>query len=462
MAINEVSITMHGIATTARHALTLSAAIVLCACNRGEKSTPASAGSTAAATVASCTGDNGGLTVPDGFCATIFADSLGHVRHIAVAGNGDVYANTWSGSYYSDGHTPGVPFLVALRDTNRDGRADVIARFGDSVANGGAGGTGIAVYHGTVFAEAKDRIVRFAMDSGWIPKGAPTTVVSGLPLTGDHPMHPFAIDSAGNLFVDLGSRSNSCQAKNRTLDSPGIKPCTELETRGGIWRYDANKANQRFSSAERYATGIRNAVGIAIDPRGQLYSTQHGRDQLRENWPTLYTAQQGADLPAEELLKIQKGSDFGWPTCYFDSTQKKLVLAPEYGGDGGKKVGVCASKVEPAAYFPAHWAPDALVFYSGSQFPQKYKEGAFIAFHGSWNRAPLPQEGYRVVFVPFAGGSPNGAWETFANGFAGAAQPQPTTAKHRPAGLAVAPDGSLYIGDDVGGRIWRVTYKGSK
>jgi glucose/arabinose dehydrogenase len=186
----------------------------------------------------------------------------------------------------------------------------------------------------------------------------------------------------------------------------------------------------------------------------------HGRDQLAENWAGLYTPRQGADLPAEELLKIQKGGDYGWPTCYFDSTQKKLVLAPEYGGDGGKAIGDCGKKIAPAAYFPAHWAPDALVFYNGAQFPPQYKGGAFIAFHGSWNRAPEPQEGYRVVFVPFSGGSAKNDYETFANDFAGSPQPQPTTAKFRPAGLAVAPDGSLYISDDVHGRIWHVTYKG--
>ena len=447
-----------------RDALALAAAMSIVACTSREKPTPAhGADSTAAvASAASCPGDNGGLTLPTGFCATVFADSLGHVRHLVVAANGDVYVNTWSGSYYPEGHTPSAPFLVALRDTNRDGRADVVARFGDSLASGGAGGTGIALYHGALYAEAKDRIVRFAMDSGFAPKGAPVTVVNGLPLTGDHPMHPFVIDSAGDLFMDVGTKTNSCQVKNRTLESPGISPCTELETRGGIWRYDANKTNQRYSPAERYATGIRNAVGIALDPPGQLYSTQHGRDQLADNWPKRYTPQQGADLPAEELMKIQKGGDYGWPMCYFDSTQKKLVLAPEYGGDGGgggAKVGVCANKIEPVAYFPAHWAPNALVFYGVSQFPERYHGGAFIAFHGSWNRAPMPQEGYRVVFVPFSGGAPHGAWETFANGFAGQSQPQPTTAKHRPSGLAVAPDGSLYIGDDVGGRIWRVTYR---
>lgn len=454
---------MHGSGMKLARISMLGAAMLAGACSRSSDKPPA-ADSGAKGAVASstpCAGDNGGLTLPPNFCATIFADSLGHVRHLVVASNGDVYANTWSGKYYAEGTTPPHPFLVALRDSNHDGRADVIRRFGDSLANGGAGGTGIALYHGGLYAESKDKVVRYPMDSAFTPARAPTTILSGLPLTGDHPMHPFAIDSSGQLFIDLGSASNSCQLKNRTLKSPGHNPCTELETRGGIWSYDANKTGQQFSPAGRYATGIRNAVGIAFDPSGQLYSTQHGRDQLRENWPALYTPQQGADLPAEELLKIQKGGDYGWPECYFDSTQKKLVLAPEYGGDGGKAVGVCDKKIPPAAYFPAHWAPDALVFYNGSQFPSQYKGGAFIAFHGSWNRAPEPQGGYRVVFVPFSDGSAKGGYETFANGFAGVPNPQPTTAKYRPAGLAVAPDGSLYIADDMNGRIWRVTYSSS-
>ena len=452
---------MHPYTTGFARTLAVGAAMIAGACANGDK--PAAADSTAKGAVAAaamCTGDNGGLTLPAGFCATVFADSLGHVRHLVVASNGDVYANSWSGKYYPDGSTPASPFLIALRDTNHDGRADVISHFGDSLANGGAGGTGIALFKGALFAESKDKIVRYAMDSGFTPKGASSTVVSGLPLSGDHPMHPFVIDSAGQLFMDVGTKTNSCQAKNRTLKSPGINPCIELETRGGIWSYDANKTGQLFSPAGRYATGIRNAVGIAFDASGQLYATQHGRDQLGDNWAGLYTPQQGADLPAEELLKIVKGGDYGWPRCYFDSTQKKLVLAPEYGGDGGKAIGDCDKKIEPVKYFPAHWAPDALVFYNGSQFPAAYQGGAFIAFHGSWNRAPEPQEGYRVVFVPFSGGAPKGDYETFANNFAGSPSPQPTTAKYRPSGLAVAPDGSLYVSDDVHGRIWHVTYKG--
>ena len=219
---------------------------------------------------------------------------------------------------------------------------------------------------------------------------------------------------------------------------------------------------QRFSSAGRYATGIRNAVGIAFDPSGQLYSTQHGRDQLYDNWPKLYTATQGQNLPAEELLRIEQGADYGWPYCYFDNQQAKLVLAPEYGGDGGKAVGECSSKKPPEAYFGAHWAPDGLMFYNGSMFPAHYKGGAFIAFHGSWNRAPGPQEGYFVAFVPFSGGKPAdpSKSEVFADGFAGANK-QPDAAAHRPTGLAQAPDGGIYITDDKGGRIWKVVYRGT-
>ena len=410
-----------------------------------------------------CPPDNAGLTLPDGFCATVFADNLGHPRHITVAPNGVVYVNTWSGRYYGNDQPPAGGFLVALRDTTGDGRADLIVRFGDSVQSGGAGGTGIALYRGALYAEANDKVLRYALPAGAMaPSGAPPdTIVQGLPLSGDHPMHPFAIDSAGGLYMDLGSASNACQLKNRTLRSPGYRPCTELETRGGIWRYDANRIGQRFSPAERYATGIRNAVGIAVAATGSgVYSTQHGRDQLAENWPSLYQPQQGANLPAEELLRIERGADYGWPECYFDDAQGKLVLAPEYGGNGGKSVGPCATKRAPVAAFPAHWAPDALVFYNGTTFPTRYRGGAFIAFHGSWNRAPFPQGGYNVVFVPFANGRPAGGYEIFADGFAGAVK-QPGQAAHRPTGLAVGPDGTLYITDDAHGRIWRVTYTGA-
>jgi glucose/arabinose dehydrogenase/mono/diheme cytochrome c family protein len=461
---------MHSTRSDLSRMLVLSAGVLLAGCQpRGDKAAsaagtprPDSMQASAPASAPSCASDNGGLTLPAGFCATVFADSIGHARHMTVAPDGTVYVNTWSGEYYGKDKPHAGGFLVALRDTTGDGRADAIVRFGDSVQSGGHGGTGIALYHGALYAESNDKILRYTVQPGSLAsKATPEVIVDGLPLTGDHPMHPFAMDSSGGMYVDLGSASNACQLKNRIALSPGHDPCTELETRGGIWRYDANQAGQHFSPKERYASGIRNAVGIAVDASGQgIYSTQHGRDQLSENWPKLYTPVQGQNFPSEELLRIEKDADFGWPQCYFDSAQVKLVLAPEYGGDGGKALGQCATKSAPAAYFPAHWAPDALLFYNGSLFPAAYRGGAFIAFHGSWNRSPGPQGGYNVAYVPFAGGKPTGQYEIFADGFAGDKK-EPGKAAHRPAGLAVGPDGALYISDDVHGRIWRVVYGGS-
>jgi len=408
-----------------------------------------------------CAHDSGGITLPPGFCATIFADNIGHARHLVVAPDGVVYVNTWSGRYYGNDKPPAGGFLVALQDTKGDGLANVNIRFGESVASGGAGGTGIALYNGALFAEVNDRIVRYALPEGVIaPAAPPDVIVSGLPLTGDHPMHPFAIDAQGGLYVDLGSATNSCQVQNRIANSPGRSPCVELETRAGIWRYDANRMGQRFSSAERFSTGIRNGEGFAFDSTGgRIYVTQHGRDQLAENWSKFFKPEQGANLPAEELLRLERGADYGWPECYYDDVQQKLVLAPEYGGDGGKAVGPCAQKRVPVAAFPAHWAPNDLLLYEGTQFPSAYRGGAFIAFHGSWNRAPFPQQGYNVVFQPLADGKPSGPYVVFADGFAGAVK-EPGQAAHRPSGLAVGPDGALYISDDVHGRIWRVVFRG--
>jgi glucose/arabinose dehydrogenase/mono/diheme cytochrome c family protein len=408
-----------------------------------------------------CSGNNGGITLPPGFCATVFADNIGHARHLVVAPNGVVYVNTWSGRYYGNDAPPPGGFLIALQDTRGDGHADVNIRFGDSFAQGSHGGTGIALYNGALYAEVNERIVRYALRAGtMVPTGAPQVVVSGLPLTGDHPMHPFVIDGQGNLYGDLGSATNSCQVQNRTLNSPGINPCTELETRAGTWRYDANGIAQRFSPAERFVTGVRNGEGFAFDAVGRIYATMHGRDQLSENWPKFYRPEQGPHEPAEELLILQQGADYGWPECYFDREQQKLVLAPEYGGDGGEAVGPCAQKRAPIASFPAHWAPNDLALYEGRQFPNAYRGGAFIAFHGSWNRAPYPQGGYNVVFQPLRDGKADGNFVVFADGFAGAVK-EPGQAAHRPCGLAVGPDGALYISDDARGRIWRVTFHGN-
>jgi glucose/arabinose dehydrogenase len=417
----------------------------------------ASAGAAAAASRPACAPDNDGLRLPAGFCATVFVDSLGAPRHLAVAPNGDVFvalqaARRRTANESGQGGKVGV---LALRDTDGDGRADVRERFGE------AGGTGIAVAPGWVYVDEGTEIVRYPVAGGrLVPSGAKQVVLSGLPMTG-HNAHNLLLDGRGALFVNIGSATNSCQQADRQSGSPGDDPCAELTTRAGVWRYDANRTGQRFSPAERWFTGNRNAMGLAFDPRdGALYATQHGRDQLFQNWGQRFTTEQSAELPAEELQRVTRGADFGWPYCYYDQRQQKRVLAPEYGGDG-REVGRCAGRPAPVAAFPGHWAPMSLLFYTGRQFPARYRDGAFIAFHGSWNRAPLPQAGYRVSFVPFAAGQAAGTPETFVDGFAGTAElRQPGQARHRPAGLAAAPDGGMYVTDDAGGRIWKIVYVG--
>lgn len=417
---------------------------------------PATAAETGAA---ACPGDNAGLSLPPGFCATVFAEDVGHARQMTVGPDGTLYVNTWSGGYYSDDKPRAGGFLTALRDSNGDGIADYTQRFGPGLAQGSHGGTGIALRDDWLYVEINDSIVRYRMAPGQpIPTAEAETIVSGLPTTGEHPMHQFVIDKAGALFVNVGSATNACEIKMNIPSPKVLDPCTETRTRAGIWKFDADKTGQTFSAAARYATGIRNIGGMRIDEAGRLYVTQHGRDALSQNWAKLYRPDQGPELPAEELIEVKARRDYGWPTCYYDGFQKKMVLAPEYGGDGGRKVGICAGKEPPVAHFPAHWAPNDLLLYRGAMFPAAWRDGVFIAFHGSWNRAPQPQAGFRIVFQPMAGGKASGDFLTFADGFPGKARPGHDA--YRPSGLATATDGALYVSDDNRGRIYRITYRG--
>jgi glucose/arabinose dehydrogenase len=435
-------------------------AAMLVACSGRERPIPRTSDTASTKAVASDARASGTLTLPSGFSATVFADSLGGARHVVTAANGDVYVNTWRSRYDSTRGAPPGGFLVALRDTNHDGRADILRRFGATSESGSHGGTGIALQGDALYVEQDSSIVRYRLAGGeLVPTGKPEVIVTGLPVRGGHTMHSIAVDGRENLFVNMGSATNACQAKDRSPGSRGLDPCRELERRAGIWRFSALRTGQRVTSSARFATGIRNADGLAIGPHdGRLYATQHGRDQLAENWPKLFDWKQSAELPAEELLLVEQGGDYGWPYCYYDQAQSKLVLAPEYGGDG-KQVGRCAKKRGPIAAYPAHWAPLALAFDSASGLPAPYGGAAFIAFHGSWNRAPEPQGGYNVIVQPFAGGKPSGDYQVFADGFAGARK-EPGLAEHRPAGIAVGRDGSIYITDDQRGRLWRVSHQG--
>ena len=405
----------------------------------------------APAAAAPCAPDNGGLKLSDGFCATIFAENLGPTRHIAFGPDGTLYANTRSNPR-RPGNTPEGGMLAALKDTNGDGKADSVQRFGDHGDK--EGGTGLAVFDGHVYAEAKGAVVRWKLD-GAKPTGAAQTIVDKLPMIGGHTMHSIAIAADGSLYVNSGSASNACQREDRKLHSPGQDPCAELETRAGIWRYDARKMGQSFGPRERFATGLRNTVAMTVGPDNQLYAVIHGRDQLHQNWPEKFDERQGSELPSEVTVHVERGKNYGWPYCYFDQEQKKYVLAPEYGGDG-KKTDRCAETPMPIYGFPGHWAPNGIVLTSGANaraLPDRYRQGAFIAFHGSWNRDK--QQGYFVVFLPMsADGRATDEPEVVADNFTGGVKAP--NAPHRPCGIALGPDGALYVSDDVGGRIWRI------
>jgi len=399
-----------------------------------------------------CDPQNGGLTLPAGFCAVVVVKDVGFPRQMVVRANGDLYVAL-------DNSPSGVPGgILALRDTDGNGSADVRQTFGPT------GGNGIALRNDQLFFAPDDRVLRYDFSGNeLVPSTGPVTTVSGLPSSGDHHRKSVVVDASNGLLVNIGSATNSCQILNRTDFSPGINPCPELATRAGIWRFNASATNQTQGDGMRFATELRNMNALAINPIDQaLYGVQNGRDQLWDNWPTLYTQQDDALLPAEELFRIERGKRYGWPYCYYDGAKKLKLLNPEYGGNGSK-VGRCESRQLPIDVYPAHWAPLSLLFYTGSQFPSQYAGGAFIAFHGSRFDPTLQPAGagYVVAFVPWANGKPSGPYQIFADNFA-AGTSTPTGARHRAIGLAQGPDGSLYVSDDKGGWIWRIVYVGSQ
>lgn len=399
-----------------------------------------------------CGSDNAGITLPPGFCAVVVADSVGRARHLTVASNGDVFV-ALARERRSEGEVV-EGGVLALRDADGDGVAEQRERFGSGA------GDDVEFRGGFLYFSSNEAVVRYPWRAGSLrPAGPADTIVHDLPATGSHRTKSIAFGSDGALYVNIGSPSNSCQEQDRAAGSPGKDPCDELATRAGIWRFDADRTGQVQADGRRYATGMRNTVALTAHPEiGTLYGVIHGRDQLSANWPEYFDDAASAEKPSEELVRIEDGDDFGWPYCYHDLDLGRTVLAPEYGGDG-VETGRCDRVKQPLVAFPAHWAPDGLVFYHGSQFPERYRGGVFIAFHGSWNRAPLAQGGYNLVFVSLADGQPGGEWEVFADGFAGP-EVDPRRAEHRPVDVATGPDGSLYVSDDKGGRIYKILYHG--
>lgn len=332
-----------------------------------------------------------GLVVPAGFKIEVFASGLSGPRFMTVAPNGD---------------------LIVAQTT----RGDVIALRGPSstpvvVATGLDLPHGLAFDGSTLFIAVWDGVEKLTY-----PGGAPARVLGGIPENGDHNRRSLAIAADHSLYLGVGSSCNICD------DAPPLASVLHI-----------------VDGADKpYASGLRNASGLAFDPRGRLWAVVNQRDDIG---PTQAVTD---NLPPDELDLITSGADFGWPRCYPDPKTAKRDPNPEYPSADCKKT-------VPAAFdFQAHSAPLGLVFYGKTQFPAVYRGGAFVAFHGSWNRS-VPT-GAKVVFVHFTDGRPTGVSD-FATGWLKDGQYD-----GRPAGLAVDARGALYVSDDQGGTIYRITY----
>ncbi len=393
--------------------------------------------------------DNGGLILPPGFRALIVADNLvagrkvgkdtDQLRFLAIGRNGDLYAKTYHGG------------IIALRDNDGDGRFEEQHEFGTG------GGTGIAVRGDWLYHSTNDAVYRYPLKAGeLVPTGAPETVISGLPDGHQHDAKSFAFGGDGQLYVEVGSPSNAYGNPDRSYMPPGTPskdPTDFLQTHGGWWRFNPDKLNQTLADGYHFSTGHRHMLAISWNRAAQaFYVTQMGRDQMNIVAPEYYDALDNAERVSEVMHRLTDGANFGWPYTYWDPIKNARMMAPEFGGDNRKRAEV-GKYPDPVVAFPAHWAPLQLSFYYAEQFPAKYRQGAFQAFHGSWNRAPRPQEGYNVSFIPFDDhGNAAGEYETFAR--------SATETRYRMGGLAVAADGSLYLSETDRGRIWRIIYTG--
>ena len=403
--------------------------------------------------------DNGGLFLPEGFQSLVVHEGVGQSRHLAVNENGDIYVKLRL-DYGRNGN-------VALRDNNGDGKADITQRFGD-YPNDGRFATEMKINEGYLYYSSERVIYRQKLNPKKLVPNSPVEVI----LTDPFPIRwhnakSIAFDNENNIYVTFSGFTNSCEDMTKGYDDPmatvlGRYPCDELELLGAIWKFDKNKLNQKLTDGEKFSTGVRSVVGISWNNHtNELFAVNHGRDYLHNHAPKFYSQWDNSVLPSDEFMKISKGDNFGWPYTYYDHFKSKRLVAPEYGGDGKK---LASNKYrEPIYGLPAHWAPNDLLFYSGDMFPERYKNGAFIAFHGSTNRSPYPQAGYLVGFIPFEEGLPSGDLEIFADGFAQVEViKEMKDAKYRPMGLAEGPDGSIYISDSKKGKIWRVAFTADK
>ena len=372
------------------------------------------------------------LQLPPGFTQTIVAEGLGGPRHIAVNKQGGIYVKL--------GRLKEGKGIVYLKE--KDGKFTQQLAFGDFP------GTGICIKGNYLYASSNDEVYRYQLDKNGevINADKPEKIITGLVNHNRDNSKSIVLDNNNNIYVNVGSYANACLIDPKSKIAPN--PCPILDSVVGISQLKANKLNQQYKDAVRYATGFKNVVGLDWNTQtNSLFIMQHGRGDLHTLYPEIFTTEQQDQLPAETMYEVRKGADGGWPYEYYDQLQHKKILAPEYRGDG-KKPGTHKA-IDPLVAFPAHLAPDGLLFYTGSRFPAKYRNGAFIAFHG---KSPELQKGYLVGFVPFKNGKPAGKYEVFADNFL------INKDQHKPCGVAQGTDGSIYVSDDSNGSIYKIQY----
>ena len=341
------------------------------------------------------------VQVPDGFQVNVFAGGLNGPRFIAVGPDGTLYAAD-----------RGNNRIVALPDWDNDHEADEIQVFAEGLNRPHS-----LVYHeGAWYVGVPSGVVRLVDEDGDGTADSQTEIISDYPTSGAHTTRTVTFLPDGRMVVSIGSSCNVCEEED--------------PRRAGVVVYDdATGANEQI-----FATGLRNAVGLTVHPEtGELWATNNGRDLL------------GDDLPPETVYLVQEGANYGWPFCH-----NGWLEDPDMGFEGS-----CEGIPTPEVEMQAHSAPLGLAFYTGHTFPAEYQGDLFVAFHGSWNRTELT--GYKVVHIPFANGQVAGELTDFAWGWLDMATDE---VYGRPVGLAVGPDGALYVSDDKGGFIYRISYVG--
>lgn len=346
------------------------------------------------------------LRLPEGFSVNVFARDLGNPRMMVVEPDGTVYVSR-----------PASGDVLALRDTDGDGQAEQRTTALDGLRQV----HGLALHAGKLYAATINSVYVADIENGQV--GSPRRIVSNLPAGGQHPKRTLGLGPDDRLFISVGSSCNACREENP-------EHATILTT-------DLSGNNRAV-----FAQGLRNTIGFGWHPQtGELWGMDIGSDWV------------GGDVPPEELNRLEEGRHYGWPWCYADGQVDLTVSSPPPGN--ASKEAFCARTAAPALTYQAHASPIGMAFYTAEQFPAAYQGDAFVAMRGSWNRRPAV--GYKVVRIDFEGGQPV-RMEDFMTGFL-----LEDRQSHfaRPAGVAVAADGSLLVSDDQNGIIYRIRYDDS-